>query len=314
MDIDTRFFVKSGYRITKDRNLTVARIRVPGGDLEARFLAKIKEVAEKYGRGVIHLSSRQGIEIPFLDIRRVDDIKRDLAQTIYAIEDLSGAALDEPEKGYKAVGSRNISACIGNRVCRYAVFDTTALAKALEARFFESDYHLKIGITGCPHDCTKVWVQDIGIIGMVLPAHDKERCIGCEACFKKCRTFCHGSIEMKDRLPARDAKTCSYCGECILVCPTMAWTRQKIMYRVVIGGRTGKKEVRLARPFIDFITGEETIFKIIRNTFNFIDRYIDRSLKKEHLGYIIDRESFAKYKESVLKDVALNKEAVVHDW
>lgn len=85
------------------------------------------------------------------------------------------------------------------------------------------------------------------------------------------------------------------------------------MYKIVIGGRTGKKEVRLARPFLDFIYEQEVIFKVIERTFKFIDRFINRSLKKEHLGYIIDREGFAKYKAHVLREVALNKEAVVYD-
>lgn len=70
--------------------------------------------------------------------------------------------------------------------------------------------------------------------------------------------------------------------------------------------------MRLARPFLDFICEEEVIFKIIKNTFKFIDRFIDRSLKKEHLGYIIEREGLARYREFVLKDAALNKEAVVY--
>lgn len=312
MDINTRTFIKSGYRITKDKNLTAARIRIPGGDLQVKFLPLIKEIAERYGRGTIHLSSRQSVEIPYLDIRRIDEIKRKLARTLYEIELLSGAVLEEPEKGYKAVGSRNISACIGNRVCRFANGDTTALAKELEARFFENDYHLKIGISGCPNDCTKVWVQDIGVICITEPQHNKERCIGCEACAKRCMTFCHGAIRIKARLPERDAKECSYCGECVLTCPALAWTRKRNMFRMVIGGRTGKKEVRLARVFIDFLSEKEGIFKIIENTFGFIDRHIDRSLKKEHLGYIIDREGFPKYQQAVLKNVVLNKEALVY--
>ncbi len=313
MDIDTRLLMKSGYRLTKDKNLTAARIRLPGGDLKANFLSQIKDVAQRYGRGVIHLSSRQSIEIPFIDIEKVEEVKQELAGMIYEIESISGAVLEAPEKGYRAVGSRNISACIGNRVCRYASFDTTSLAQALEKRFFENDYHLKIAITGCPNDCAKVWVQDIGIIGLTVPKHEAGRCIGCEACFKRCKTFCFGSIKMQDRLPVRDAKTCVYCGECILSCPTMAWSRQGVMYKIVIGGRTGKKEVRLARPFLDFVSDIGVIFKLIENTFKFIDRYIDRSLKKEHLGYIIDREGFSRYGNFVLKDVSLNKEATVYN-
>lgn len=314
LDIDTRVFIKSGYRITKIKNLTVARLRIPGGELPAELLSKIKEVAEKYGRGVLHLTSRQGIEIPYIEMAKVDIVRAELAQAVKTLEGLAGVSVEHPEKGYKAIGCRNISACIGSKVCRYGLIDSTELAKRIEARFFENDYHLKIAITACPHDCAKVWVQDIGIVARTLPVHKRERCIACEACVKRCRTFCHSSLDMKNRLPVRDEKTCSYCGECALACPTTAWQRQKTMYRILVGGRTGKKGARLAYPFIDFLDNEEVIFKLIENTFNFIDRFIDRSLRKEHLGYIIDREGFPVYKEAVLKDIALNKEAVVYDY
>ncbi|MDK2830115.1 MAG: anaerobic sulfite reductase subunit, partial [Clostridium butyricum] len=39
------------------------------------------------------------------------------------------------------------------------------------------------------------------------------------------------------------------------------------------------------------------VLKVIKNMYDFIDRFIDRSLDKEHVGYIVDREGFKKFKK-----------------
>ncbi len=75
--------------------------------------------------------------------------------------------------------------------------------------------YVKIAVTDCPNDCIKAHMQDIGVIGMVLTVYDAGRFIGC--------------------------------GECILKCPASAWTRGDRYFRLVIMGRTGKKNPRLAR-------------------------------------------------------------------
>ncbi len=113
---------------------------------------------------------------------------------------------------------------------------------------------------------------------------------------------------MKDFDIVRDADLCIGCGECILQCPTGAWTRSdKKYYRMVIMGRTGKKNPRLALPFVKWATFD-VILAIIKNTYRFVDEYIDRTLPKEHIGYIVDRTGYATFKEAVLKDVDLNPE------
>lgn len=51
-------------------------MQVVGGNLTAENLVKIAEVAEKYGDGHVHLTSRQSVEIPFIKIEDVDEVKR----------------------------------------------------------------------------------------------------------------------------------------------------------------------------------------------------------------------------------------------
>ncbi len=70
MDMNTKKLKKNAYRVTKKRNLTASRVRVPGGHIDAKHLSVLQEIAEKYGNGTLHITNRQGFEIP--DIRFQD--------------------------------------------------------------------------------------------------------------------------------------------------------------------------------------------------------------------------------------------------
>ena len=64
MDINTKKLKKNAFRVTKERGKTASRIRVPGGHLDVKFLPMIQKIAEEYGNGTVHITSRQGFEIP----------------------------------------------------------------------------------------------------------------------------------------------------------------------------------------------------------------------------------------------------------
>ena len=64
LDINVGKLKKNAFRYSKVRGETASRIRIPGGVIDADSLAKVVEIAEKYGQGVIDLTNRQGIEIP----------------------------------------------------------------------------------------------------------------------------------------------------------------------------------------------------------------------------------------------------------
>lgn len=307
MSVNRKLIAKNAYRITKTRNKTALRIRVPGGHLDTKFLPLIQSIAEEYGNGTVHITTRQGFEIPDIDFDYISEINQKIRPLIESL----GLDLIVQDGGYPAAGTRNISACIGNRVCPYANDDTTRIAKNLEKVVFPHDFHFKIAVTGCPNDCIKAHMQDFGIICVTEPQYDASRCISCNACVKNCKKKVTGALTLKDFTVERDHAKCIGCGECILKCPTGAWTRsEKKLYRMVIMGRTGKKNPRLAMPFIKWGT-EEVLTQIIQNTYCYVDKYIDRSLPKEHIGYIVDRTGYHVFKEEVLKDVKLNEEAKV---
>lgn len=309
---NTKKVIKNAFRISKVRNESAIRIRVPGGHLKAKYLSVIQELAERFGNGTVHITIRQGYEIPGVKLAQREEINKYMSSMIAEIENDCNLVLEDPGAGYPSAGTRNVSSCIGNRVCTFSNIDTTDLAKKIEEVIYPNDYHVKIAVTGCPNDCIKAHMQDIGIIGNVTPEYEVEKCIACEACVNNCAKKITNALRLENYAVERDTKYCIECGECILECPTGAFSRGKTLYRVIVGGRTGKRNPRLANTFIEN-ADEEVVLKICANLYSYIDLYIDRSKPKEHVGYIIDRTGFQVFKNSLLEGVSLNREAVIHE-
>ena len=310
MDINTKALKKNAFRVTKVRGKTASRIRIPGGHLDAALLGEIQKIAQTYGSGTVHITSRQGIEVPGIAYEDMPSVNAALQSIIEAL----GINQQTPGSGYSAAGTRNITACIGNRVCPYACYDTTAFAGHIERAVFPNDLHFKIALTGCPNDCAKVRMHDFGIMGMTIPHLDENRCVSCGACEKYCRRKSVQAIKTVNCRPQRSEKKCIGCGECVLNCPMRAWTRsEQKFYRLTLFGRTGKRNPRLGEDFIKW-ADEESIVRIILNTYDYVKEYIDRDAPggKEHIGYIVDRTGFEEYKRWVLKDVTLPHESLVY--
>lgn len=309
MDINTKKLKKNAFRVTKVRGCTASRVRVPGGHMDAKYLSLLQEIAEEYGNGKIHITSRQGFEIPGIPYEKMPEVNEKLQPIIEGLN----INQEAPGTGYSASGTRNITACIGNRVCPYACYDTTAFAQRIEKAVFPNDLHFKIALTGCPNDCAKVRMHDFGIMGMTQPQFEPDRCVNCGACVKACRQKSVEALKTENYRPVRNEEKCIGCGECVINCPTRAWTRNgKKYYRLTLFGRTGKRNPRLGEDFIKW-ADEDSIVKIILNTYDYVKHYINPQAPggKEHIGYIVDRTGFEEYKKWALKDVALPEIAEV---
>lgn len=309
MDINTKKLKKNAFRVTKERGITASRIRIPGGHMNAALLSAIQQIAEEYGNGTVHITSRQGFEIPGIAFEDMDQVN----ELLQPIIDELGINQPERKKGYSASGTRNITACVGARVCPYACYDTTAFAKRIEQEIFPHDLHFKVALTGCPNDCAKVRMHDFGIMGMTLPEYNKDLCVDCGACVKACRKKSAGVLKTVNYKVERNHDRCIGCGECVIQCPTGAWTRSsKKYYRLTLLGRTGKKNPRLGEDFIKW-ADENSIVTIIKNTYDYVNEYIDRDAPggKEHIGYIVDRTGFEEFKKWVLKDARLDANAEI---
>lgn len=311
MDINTKKVKKNAFRISKERGLTASRVRVPGGKCNAKVLGIIKEIAETYGNGNVHLTTRQGFEIEGISLNDMDKVNEMLQPVI---EEL-GINQTSPNTGYPASGTRNVSACIGNRVCPFGNYNTAEFAKRIENAIFPNDLHFKIALTGCANDCIKARMHDFGIIGMTMPQYDPNRCVTCGACVKGCDKLSVNALSKVNDKVVRNEEKCVGCGVCVTKCPTRAFTRsEQKYYRLTIMGRTGKRNPRLGEDFLVWVD-EDTIIKVILNTYKFVEKYIDRSAPggKEHVGYIIDRVGFTEFKKWALDGVELLPETIVKE-
>ena len=311
LDINTKKLKKNAFRVSKERGIGASRIRVPGGYLNAEVLGMVQEIAQTYGNGFVHLTTRQGFEIEGIRLEDMDAINEKLQPIIETLR----INQDTPNTGYPASGTRNISACIGNNVCPFANFNTAEFAKKIEKAVFPNDLHFKIALTGCSNDCGKARMHDFGIIGMTMPQYDPLRCVNCQACVKGCKSLSVNALRVENNKIVRDEEKCIGCGVCVTKCPTRAFTRsKKKYYKLTIMGRTGKRNPRLGEDFLIW-ADEENIIKIILNTYKFVDKYIDPNApgRKEHIGYIIDRVGFEEYKKWALDGVELLPETIMKE-
>ena len=311
MDINTKKVKKNAFRISKERGMTASRVRVPGGKCNAEVLGMVKEIADKYGNGNVHLTTRQGFEIEGISLDDIDKVN-EMLQPI--IENL-GTNQVNPNTGYPSSGTRNVSACIGNRVCPFGNYNTAEFARRIEDAIFPNDLHFKIALTGCANDCIKARMHDFGIIGMTMPQYDPSRCVTCGACVKGCDKLSVKALSKENDKVVRNEELCVGCGVCVTKCPTRAFTRSKQKYyRLTIMGRTGKRNPRLGEDFMVWVD-EDTIIKVILYTYKFVEKYIDRNAPggKEHVGYIIDRVGFAEFKKWALEGVELLPETIVKE-
>lgn len=312
LDINVGKLKKNAFRYSKVRGETASRIRIPGGVIDAKSLGQVVKIAEKYGNGVIDITNRQGIEIPGIKLEDMDKVNEEIQSIIEALH----INQEEKGKGYPSSGTRNVEACPGERLCPFGCYDTTAFARKMEDMIFPNDRHVKIAFTGCSNDCAKTRMADFGIIGMTEPQYDPDRCVACEQCIDFCRRRSVGALSLVNGKVVRDTKKCVGCGVCVAYCPTRAWTRSREHYfRVVLLGRTGKRNPRLAEDFIKWCD-EESIMKMVENCYAYIEEFIDPNAveNKEHIGYIVDRTGFEEFKNWIMKDVTLSDKAEVEPF
>jgi dissimilatory sulfite reductase (desulfoviridin) alpha/beta subunit len=130
------------------------RLGVVGGHMDAAQLHAVASLAERFGDGSVHFTTRQGVEIPHVSFENLNPLR---------------AALEGAGLRLAATGRcvRSIVACPGS-YCVHGAIDSQGLAKMLYARVGsrkELPHKFKIGIAGCLNGCTKPNENDLGIMG-----------------------------------------------------------------------------------------------------------------------------------------------------
>lgn len=300
------------FRQSKIPGEFMLQMRVPGGIIEAKYLTDIQYIAETWGNGTFHLGMRQTLNAPGIKFDAIPSVNKYLDRYIKEVEaHQCSVDIEENGQGYPTIGARNIMACIGNSHCVKANINTHELAKKMEKKIFPSHYHIKMAISGCPNDCGKGHFNDFGIIGVTKPTYIKERCIGCGRCVKVCEHSATRVLKLVNHRIEKDSCCCVGCGECVEACPSSAWVRpEQKLYRVILGGRTGKQYPRMGKMFLNWVT-EDVVLGVIGNWQKFSSNVLHHKPQYLHGGHLIDRAGYQKFKEMILDGVKLNPEAMV---
>jgi dissimilatory sulfite reductase (desulfoviridin) alpha/beta subunit len=260
-----------GFIPQRQKDLVTVRCMAPGGRLTSERLHKIAEVAQKYGKGLLHFSVRMSPEILYVNFKDVPKVQQELAEAGQKIASC-GRRVRVP------------TACGGCEYNPNGLIETQQLAVDFNDKYFGRNLHHKFkpGFSGCPIDCMRARESDLGFQGQVKPKLEEELCTGCALCVKACDD---SALEIDDQgLPKRIAEKCIACGDCIKACVFDAMLPGKVGAAVYAGGKHGKHP-HVAYPLADCVPVE----KLFSAAEIIMDWYQENGAPGERIGLTIDR-------------------------
>ena len=277
-----------------------ARVITRNGKITSAENRAISEAAELYGSGEVAMTSRLTVEIQGVPYENIEPLRAHLAQ----------AGLQTGGTGSKV---RPVVSCKGT-TCQYGLIDTFSLADEIHERFYVG-YHdvklphkFKIAVGGCPNNCVKPDLNDLGIIGQRVPEIQLDKCRGCKVC--QVVNACPIKVaEMKDGKIHVDPEACNHCGRCVGKCPFHAFDESTNGYRICIGGRWGKKVAR--GRFLDKVfTDREEVLAVVEKA---ILLFREQGVTGERFADTVARLGFENVQAQLLADDLLaRKEQNIH--
>lgn len=273
---------KGGYMVQKQKGYGSLRLAVVGGNLTAENIRTVSEVAEKYGKGYVHMTSRQGIEIPFIHVDQLAEVKEALA---------AGGV----KCGVCGPRVRTVTACQGSKICPSGCIDSYDIAKKVDARYFgrELPHKFKFGVTGCQNNCLKAEENDVGIKGGMDVKYKEDACISCGVCVKACRKE---ALSMVDGKVVLDESKCNNCGRCVKSCPVDAWEGTS-GFILSFGGTFGNN-VYKGEEYLPLIKDEETLFRVTDAAIEF---FAENAKPSERFRKTLERVGVEGLKEKLQK-------------
>lgn len=280
MAVDYKALKESGFMRQIQKNLFSLRMKVIGGNLPAEQLSVIAEISRKYGKGYVHMTSRQSVEIPFIKLDDIEKVKADLE---------AGGV----NTGLCGPQVRTVTACQGRDVCPSGCIETYPLAVEISERYLNRQlpHKFKIGVTGCMNNCLKAEENDVGIKGCYLFEWLPENCRLCGICIKACKK---GALKNNGKKIILNKKKCVNCGRCVKSCPFGAW-KWESGYILSFGGIFGNT-IAKGKHILPIICDKQILFKVVDKAVDFFDKHAEPG---ERFRKVIERVGWDEFKAEI---------------
>ena len=255
------------------------RIITRNGKITAEEQKTIAEASERFGSSAVTMTTRLTLEVQgvkYENIQPLIDFLHD-----HGLETGGTGSLERP-----VVSSKGTT-------CQYGLLDSFSLSEKLHERFYVG-YHnvtlphkFKIAVGGCPNNCVKPDLNDLGIVGQRVPMVDLSKCHGCKKCQveQTCPIHTAKVVDGKIRI---DPAECNNCGRCKGKCPFGALEEYMDGYKVYVGGRWGKR-VAHGLPLTKVFTSEEEVMDVVESA---ILLFRDEGISGERFADTIERLGF----------------------
>ena len=289
-----------GFLNNKGTDNFSARVITVNGKINAAQCRCIAEAAEKFGNGNITFTSRMTVEVQAIPYEKIEAFRAFIA-----------------EEGLTTGGTgplvRPVVACKGT-TCGHGKLDTFAISEEIHHRFYEGyrtvrlPHKFKIAVGGCPNNCVKPDLNDVGLIGQMVPTLDSEKCRGCKKCAASAAcpvgaaTVINGGLQI-------DRNLCINCGRCVSKCLFKAISGSTGI-KITLGGRWGKKCAQ-GRPMSRIFTEKEEALNVVEKS---ILLFREQGLAGERFAETIDRIGFDEVEAMLLaNDLLKRKDQIIAD-
>ncbi|MBZ5607173.1 MAG: nitrite/sulfite reductase [Acidobacteriia bacterium] len=153
--------LRRGIYTQRQAGVHMIRTKIPGGLLTAAQMDQLALVADEFGGGKGHLTTRQNMQYHFVPLAQVPDLLHRLADV----------RMTTREACYNTV--RNVTACPLSGLLEDEVFDVHPYAQRVAFAFLHKELtdslprKFKIAFSGCKDDCMLGAIHDIGLRAVI---------------------------------------------------------------------------------------------------------------------------------------------------
>jgi sulfite reductase beta subunit-like hemoprotein len=138
----------------------MVRIKLPAGTITPDQFDVMADISETYSRGWGHITTRQNVQVHYVELTQVPDVMRRLADVGLTSREACGDTV------------RNVMACHLAGACPHEFLDVTPWAEAAFEHFVRNPLgqrlprKFKINFSGCSTDCGQAMFNDVGVIAV----------------------------------------------------------------------------------------------------------------------------------------------------